>query len=85
MAKYWSVFLLFCFVFLPTLEVDAQCVMCKAVADDVAQNNQQAGKAINNGILYIMAVPYLCLVVLFMYFFGPKKVKSFLKNLVGQA
>ncbi|MFT5336832.1 MAG: hypothetical protein ACJAY8_000139 [Sphingobacteriales bacterium] len=66
-------------------DADAQCVMCKAVADDLSNENQNAGSGINKGILYIMAVPYLCLSFLGLYFFGPKKIKLFLRNLVGAA
>jgi len=35
-----------------------QCVMCKAVAEDSAAEGA-VGRGINQGILYIMAVPYL--------------------------
>jgi len=39
---------------------DAQCVMCKAVAEDSAAGGA-VGRGINQGILYIMAVPYILL------------------------
>ena len=41
-------------------DVDAQCVMCKAVAEDSAAEGA-VGRGINQGILYIMAVPYILL------------------------
>jgi hypothetical protein len=41
-------------------EADAQCVMCKAVAEDSAAEGA-VGRGINQGILYIMAVPYILL------------------------
>ncbi|MDB4787508.1 hypothetical protein OAG26_02240 [Flavobacteriales bacterium] len=37
-----------------------QCVMCKAVAEDSAAQGA-VGRGINQGILYIMAVPYVLL------------------------
>ena len=40
--------------------VEAQCVMCKAVAEDSAAEGA-VGRGINQGILYIMAVPYILL------------------------
>ena len=40
--------------------LDAQCVMCKAVAEDSAAEGA-VGRGINQGILYIMAVPYILL------------------------
>ena len=46
-----------CFLF---LDVSAQCVMCKAVAEDSAAAGA-VGRGINQGILYIMAVPYILL------------------------
>ena len=39
-------------------DVDAQCVMCKAVAEDSAAEGAVC-RGINQGILYIMAVPYI--------------------------
>ena len=41
-------------------EAEAQCVMCKAVAEDSAAEGA-VGRGINQGILYIMAVPYILL------------------------
>ena len=46
--------------------VMGQCVMCKAVAEDSAAEGA-VGRGINQGILYIMAVPYV-LLGLFGYF-----------------
>ena len=37
-----------------------QCVMCKAVAEDSAAQGA-VGRGINQGILYIMAIPYVLL------------------------
>ena len=41
-------------------DLDAQCVMCKAVAEDSAAQGA-VGRGINQGILYIMVVPYILL------------------------
>jgi len=41
-------------------EAAAQCVMCKAVAEDSAEANG-LGRGLNTGILYLMAVPYVLL------------------------
>lgn len=37
-----------------------QCVMCKAVAEDSAAEGA-VGRGINQGILYIMVIPYILL------------------------
>ena len=42
------------------VDLEAQCVMCKAVAEDSAAEGA-VGRGINQGILYIMAVPYILL------------------------
>ena len=42
----------------PVEVMEAQCVMCKAVAEDSAAEGA-VGQGINQGILYIMAVPYI--------------------------
>lgn len=41
---------------LPTL-VEAQCSMCRAVLESGEQQNVAEG--INNGIVYLMALPYI--------------------------
>lgn len=50
-----------------------QCVMCKAVAEDSAEDGS-LGRGLNAGILYLMAVPYLILG--FFAWFVFKKVKA---------
>ncbi|WP_066756866.1 hypothetical protein [Crocinitomix algicola] len=50
-----------------------QCAMCKAVAEDQAEDG---GSTINEGILYIMTVPYIIL-----FFAFRKKIFSFLREL----
>ena len=42
------------------VDLEAQCVMCKAVAEDSAAEGA-VGRGINQGILYIMAAPYILL------------------------
>ena len=59
----WALLLLAVFAFGGALEVEAQCVMCKAVAEDSAAEGA-VGRGINQGILYIMAVPYVLLGIL---------------------
>jgi hypothetical protein len=50
--------LLFLFVGLLFLgEASAQCSMCRAVLE--SGDLQETAKGINNGIIYLMAIPYL--------------------------
>lgn len=50
---------------------DAQCAMCKAVAESNqnAKGEQHFGANLNSAILYLMAVPYLVLMFLAFLFF----------------
>ena len=45
------VFLLF------VIESNAQCAMCRAVLE--SQESQATAKGINNGIVYLMSIPYI--------------------------
>lgn len=51
--------LVFCvlIVLFVSLEIDAQCAMCRAVLE--TEEGGQAAKGINNGIMYLMIFPYL--------------------------
>ena len=40
-----------------SLPVEAQCAMCRAVLE--SEESGGAAKGINNGIIYLMTIPYL--------------------------
>lgn len=47
-----------------SIDVEAQCAMCKAVLESNMQSGEDAmGKGINGGIMYIMFMPYILLAV----------------------
>jgi hypothetical protein len=54
---------LFVFLFSITLfsaEVNAQCAMCRRVAESSQDaHDNRAGRGLNGGIMYLLAVPYL--------------------------
>ncbi len=58
--KKWSVLIILLLLFVPTL-ADAQCAMCKAVAETDANQGGNAAAGLNEGIVYLMAFPYLLL------------------------
>ncbi|SKB46737.1 hypothetical protein SAMN05660776_1207 [Salegentibacter holothuriorum] len=59
---------------LPEL-ANAQCSMCRAVLE--SDTDQSAAKGINNGILYLMAFPYLLVGALGFYIYrSRRKVKK---------
>ncbi len=51
---------------------EAQCAMCRAALESEADNSQAEG--INNGIVYLMAIPYILVGVVFYFVF--KRLKS---------
>ena len=42
---------------LVTVDSTAQCAMCRAVLE--SEETQNAARGINNGIVYLMAIPYI--------------------------
>ncbi|MFQ3335248.1 MAG: hypothetical protein ACI87X_000655 [Candidatus Arcticimaribacter sp.] len=53
-----KIILLIVFLFLVgSLDSEAQCSMCRAVLE--SEEGQQTAKGINNGIVYLMAIPYV--------------------------
>jgi hypothetical protein len=61
---YFIFFILVVFVFFPNI-AEAQCAMCKAtVESSQGQKNSVAG-GINQGIIYLMIVPYLLMAFIF--------------------
>ena len=41
------------------VQMEAQCPMCRMSAESNLKNGGSAGKGLNNGILYMLATPYL--------------------------
>lgn len=44
-------------MFFISFSADAQCAMCRAVLEN--EDGQNTAEGINNGIVYLMAIPYL--------------------------
>ncbi len=67
-------FFLFSIVFF--LETNAQCAMCRAVLE--SEEGQSTAEGVNDGIMYLMAVPYILVgslgVIIYWKFFREKKV-----------
>ena len=60
MNKIVGILLLILAIAIPEL-LSAQCAMCKAV---VESGDQKLVEGVNNGILYMMGVPYLLMMVI---------------------
>ncbi|MCF7568359.1 hypothetical protein L3X37_08280 [Sabulilitoribacter arenilitoris] len=53
--------------FLLFLKTNAQCAMCRAVLE--SEEGQTAAEGINDGIVYLMAIPYILVggIIFFIY------------------
>jgi membrane protease YdiL (CAAX protease family) len=68
------VLLLFSLLF--SFSSNAQCAMCRAALE--GEGNSTKAAAVNDGIVYLMAIPYILVVVIgyFVYKTGKKLVKK---------
>ena len=55
----------------------AQCAMCKAVVEADLKEGGTAGAGLNNGILFLMAIPYLAMVVFGIFYYLQKNKKNY--------
>ena len=62
---------IFVFVLLPVVSI-GQCAMCRAVLE--SEEGKTTAEGINNGIVYLMAIPYILVGVLFYFVY--KKMKN---------
>lgn len=62
---------IFVLVLLPVVSI-AQCAMCRAVLE--SEEGKTTAEGINNGIVYLMAIPYILVGVLFYFVY--KKMKN---------
>tara|TARA_B100001029_G_C14775521_1_gene293623 strand:- start:180 stop:407 length:228 start_codon:yes stop_codon:yes gene_type:complete len=60
-----------------TLDIYAQCAMCKAVVESNLESGNSIGSGLNDGILYLMSVPYLAILFFSIFwYFQNKKIKQ---------
>lgn len=71
MKKKIAIIVLLFLVLSPEM-VEAQCAMCRAALESEADNSQAEG--INNGIVYLMAIPYILVAGLFFFIY--RKLKN---------
>ena len=77
--KRWQLILLILIVVIATdLAFGQGCSQCKLVAEQGSELDEDAfGTNINYGILYLMAMPYIILLVIFR-----KKIFAFIKGIL---
>ena len=59
-----------------TKTINAQCAMCKAVVEANLKDGGSAGAGLNDGILYLMAMPYIAILIFAIFYFLQKKEKQ---------
>jgi len=58
-------------------KIFAQCAMCKAVVEANLESGGSAGAGLNDGILYLMAMPYISVLLFCLFwFFQNRKTKA---------
>ena len=55
----------------------AQCAMCKSVVGSNKEAGGNIANGLNTGILYLMAVPYVLLMVIGIYVFRRRIIQKF--------
>jgi len=60
----------FVLLFVPET-AEAQCAMCRAVLE--SEDNVATAEGINNGIVYLMAIPYVLVGMLFYFVYRKMK------------
>lgn len=64
-------FVLLVLLFLVPDVAEAQCAMCRAVLE--SEEGGGTAKGINNGIVYLMAIPYILVAALFYFVYRKMK------------
>ena len=74
MKKIFLIFILFLFI---VIDTQAQCAMCKSVVESNLENGDTIGSGLNDGILYLMVMPYisLALIAFFWVRHNKKQIK----------
>ena len=73
MNKLYLFFVLFA---ASALKLSAQCAMCKAAVEANLKEGGNAGAGLNEGILYLMAMPYIAMMLFGVFYFLQKRKKS---------
>ena len=71
-SRFFNSILFFLFL-LAFQNADAQCAMCKAVVEANLKSGGSIGAGLNDGILYLMAMPYISILVVGLIWYNLKK------------
>ncbi len=65
-------------LFIASIPVEAQCAMCRAVLE--SEEGQKTAKGINNGIVYLMIIPYVLIGVVGYLIYRNKRKPNTIKK-----
>ena len=64
-----KVLLIISILFIFTNNAFSQCAMCKAVVETNLESGGSIGAGLNDGILYLMAMPYLSVLIIGLFWY----------------
>ncbi|HAS36919.1 MAG TPA: hypothetical protein DCS15_10570 [Flavobacteriales bacterium] len=74
MAKIFVYTLLTIALLFLSSDLNAQCSMCRAIAESSIEGGSKMGTGLNSGIMYLMGIPYILLVVMGVLLFKKPKL-----------
>jgi len=79
--KYCAVIICFLILVAFSSDVSAQCSMCTLNAENSVQNGNTQGNGLNNGIMYLLGMPYLAVVVVGFVWYKKYRRKDILVDI----
>ncbi|MBC8753096.1 hypothetical protein H2O64_00330 [Kordia sp. YSTF-M3] len=67
-------YILLLIIMLSVFSLEAQCAMCRAVLESESDLSQ--AKGVNNGIVYLMAIPYILVATLGIFIYKKYNKKT---------
>ena len=64
------------FLMLSTSQLSGQCAMCKAAVEANLKDGGNAGAGLNQGILYLMAMPYVAMLIFGVIYYIQRSKKQ---------
>ncbi len=83
MKRIRLILVLFAISFLPivAVKVKAQCAMCTTAVESNNKSGSNTTKGLNNGIIYLLAAPYLAVAVVGMIWYKKYRRKNVSLNM----
>lgn len=71
-----KIYLVILFLITCTTNLNGQCAMCKAAVEANLKDGGSAGAGLNQGILYLMAMPYIAIMMFGVFYFFQQRNKK---------